>query len=337
MKDNDQPPVIDIDEEEAKSDSKFLPTHLDDFEIEGEEDELSSVNTFDILEDEDDDEDDKKDRKHVDKSKDMTVNPFTDEKIKPKKKRRKKKFLKILKKIFILLITLIIVAAILFGVYWFFIKDNEDFKKHTENETTEVELNDENDTNDTTNTVEVISGFKPKAVANTKKYEDRVMEQLMNLKQITDVMISKGDKEYQFRLVGNTLFVRTYYKIYATGNKANNSIMKCSIGDGELSISCTGDVYPCQLLHNENFYLGNIHENSLEEIYNSDKNNRFKTHTVECIDKCRDCDFKYLCGGACQARHFSETGNIDNAGNFCEYEKKGIINGLISACKMIEL
>ena len=120
-------------------------------------------------------------------------------------------------------------------------------------------------------------------------------------------------------------------------HRANNSIMKCSIGDGELSISCTGDVYPCQLLHNENFYLGNIHENSLEEIYNSDRNNRFKTHTVECIDKCRDCDFKYLCGGACQARHFSETGNIDNAGDFCEYEKKGIINGLLSSCKMIEL
>jgi hypothetical protein len=35
------------------------------------------------------------------------------------------------------------------------------------------------------------------------------MEQLMSLKQITTVMISKGDKEYQFRLLGNTLFVNT--------------------------------------------------------------------------------------------------------------------------------
>lgn len=120
-------------------------------------------------------------------------------------------------------------------------------------------------------------------------------------------------------------------------HKANNSIMKCSLGDGELSISCTGDVYPCQLLHNDEFYLGNIHENKLEDIYYSQKNNMFKNHTVECIDTCKKCDFKYLCGGACQARHYSETGSLDKAGSFCEYEKKGIINGIISSCRMIEL
>ena len=118
-------------------------------------------------------------------------------------------------------------------------------------------------------------------------------------------------------------------------HKANNSIMKCSLGDGELSISCTGDVYPCQLLHNDDFYLGNLHENTLEEIYNSEKNNRFKFHTVACMDKCRECDFRYLCGGACQARHYSETESIDKVGDFCEYEKKGIINGIISSCRIV--
>ena len=218
--DNNQTPVS-----KNGGDSKFIPTHLDDFEIEDEDDEeLTSVNTFDILEGEDEEEEKEEEKSTKNKSKDMTVNPFTDEKIKPKKKRRKKKFLKALKKILILIITLIIVCAILFGVYWFFIKDNEDFKKNTENETTEVVLPEDEDSNDTTNTVEIISGFKPKAVANTKKYEDRVMEQLMSLKQITTVMISKGDKEYQFRLSGNTLFVNTDYKIYAYGNIAGHAI-----------------------------------------------------------------------------------------------------------------
>ncbi len=55
----------------------------------------------------------------------------------------------------------------------------------------------------------------------------------------------------------------------------------------------------------------------------------FKKHTVDEIEGCRTCDFKYLCGGACQARHFSETGTIDKAGEFCEYEKRGIINGIL--------
>lgn len=112
------------------------------------------------------------------------------------------------------------------------------------------------------------------------------------------------------------------------------SVTKCAIGDGELSISCTGDVYPCQLLHYKQFLLGNIKKQSLVDIYNSKKNEHFKNSTVEKNIKCCNCDFKYLCGGACQARHFSETGSIHKAGEFCEYEKEGIIDGLINNVEM---
>ena len=44
-----------------------------------------------------------------------------------------------------------------------------------------------------------------------------------------------------------------------------------------------------------------------------------------------ECNFKLLCGGACQARHFAETGSIDKAGDFCEYEKNAIVDGLIAS------
>lgn len=111
-------------------------------------------------------------------------------------------------------------------------------------------------------------------------------------------------------------------------------VLKCALGDAEISVSSSGDVYPCQLLHHENFKIGNLKENSFDEIYNSEKLNKFKMHTVDCISKCKDCDLKYLCGGTCQARHFSETGSIDVAGDFCEYERAGIIDGLISAANL---
>lgn len=146
-----------------------------------------------------------------------------------------------------------------------------------------------------------------------------------------------GNEYYEALCVNEKINPYSDIENIISTHKADNSIMKCSMGDGELSISSTGDVYPCQLLHNDDFYLGNIHEENLEEIYNSNENNRFKFHTVEHIDKCKNCDFRYLCGGACQARHFSETGSIDKAGDFCEYEKKGIINGIISSCKMVNL
>lgn len=117
----------------------------------------------------------------------------------------------------------------------------------------------------------------------------------------------------------------------------NRPIMKCAIGDCELSISSSGDVYPCQLLHEEKYYLGNINEHTLEEILRTSIDKGFGNHTVEKMDKCKNCDVRYICGGACQARHNSETGSIDNVGTFCEYEKRGIINGIIANAIMLDI
>ncbi len=70
--------------------------------------------------------------------------------------------------------------------------------------------------------------------------------------------------------------------------------IKCGLGDGQISISHSGDVYPCALLHNPLFKVGNIRENSLAEIYNSPALKKFKTHTADNISKCRSCDFKLI-------------------------------------------
>lgn len=147
--------------------------------------------------------------------------------------------------------------------------------------------------------------------------------------------LALSGKEY-YETLATCENINPFSSIAEVVSRAKNlqSITKCAIGDGELSISCTGDVYPCQLLHNERFLLGNIKKQNLIDIYNGKDNEQFKHSTVEENIKCRQCDFKYLCGGACQARHFSETGSIHEAGEFCEYEKRGIINGLIDNAKM---
>ena len=139
--------------------------------------------------------------------------------------------------------------------------------------------------------------------------------------------LSAGEKINPFADLGNII----------DSHKKSNTIIKCAIGDGEISISCTGDLYPCQLLHNQECLIGNIKETSFLELYNSKAMDRFKFNTVGKIDKCKKCDIKYLCGGACQARHYSETGSINETGDFCEYEKKGIIDGLLSNAKMIQI
>ncbi len=104
---------------------------------------------------------------------------------------------------------------------------------------------------------------------------------------------------------------------------------KCAIGDGEISISETGDVYPCQLLHNEEFLAGNIHDTPIEVIYNEGKSLlECRKLSVDNIDGCKDCFIRYVCGGACRARAYYEKGSIKVAGDFCEYEKRAFIDGI---------
>jgi radical SAM protein with 4Fe4S-binding SPASM domain len=106
-------------------------------------------------------------------------------------------------------------------------------------------------------------------------------------------------------------------------------IMKCAIGDGEISISETGNVYPCQLLHFPQFCAGNIREQSLKSIYETSAAlQACKELTVLKVAGCKKCDIRFICGGACRARAFYEENRLDVSGNFCEYEKLAFINGL---------
>ena len=112
-------------------------------------------------------------------------------------------------------------------------------------------------------------------------------------------------------------------------NAKQKKIIKCAIGDAEISISETGDVYPCQLLHEDKFLAGNILNNSLFEIYNNSESlHKCRLLTVDNIKGCSSCFLRYVCGGACRARAFFESGKIGVSGKFCEYEKKAFINGI---------
>lgn len=105
---------------------------------------------------------------------------------------------------------------------------------------------------------------------------------------------------------------------------------KCAIGDGEFSISATGDVYPCQLLHTDEFYAGNVHEESITDIYcRSESIARCASLDVDRMEGCKDCPIKYICGGGCRARSFYEGGRIDASSPFCTYELNAFLDGIL--------
>lgn len=113
-------------------------------------------------------------------------------------------------------------------------------------------------------------------------------------------------------------------------------IMNCGMGKAEISISDTGDVYPCHLLHLRQFHAGNVRMQPLESIYqNSGKLRFFRELNVLEIKGCKKCDIRFICGGACRARAFYEKNRIDVSDNFCKYEKMAFINGLFEVHQLL--
>lgn len=114
-------------------------------------------------------------------------------------------------------------------------------------------------------------------------------------------------------------------------NAKDSPCHKCAIGDGAFSISATGDVYPCQLIHTEEFYAGNVHEKKIKDIYmNAGAMKKCAHLDVDSISGCKDCPIKYICGGSCRARAYYGCGDINSTTDFCQYEKEAFYDGIIA-------
>ena len=74
----------------------------------------------------------------------------------------------------------------------------------------------------------------------------------------------------------------------------------CGIGQN-LCVFPDGACYPCYAWRTPASYLGNIIESGMEAILDGPRFTRLRACTVDTIEKCRDCEYRYLCGGACRA------------------------------------
>lgn len=138
-----------------------------------------------------------------------------------------------------------------------------------------------------------------------------------------------GEEYYQALKSASGVNPLSYCENILDGSQSSRS-HKCAIGDGEFSISATGDVYPCQLLHTDDFYAGNVHDQSIRDIYyNAQSMKRCASLDVVTIEGCRDCAIKFICGGSCRARAYYEGGNIQSSSEFCKYEQEAFYDGII--------
>lgn len=84
----------------------------------------------------------------------------------------------------------------------------------------------------------------------------------------------------------------------------------CGAGDGFFSVDAYGNVYPCHMLMNKKFLLGNILKQSVDECL---KNNMLPREIAEC----EKCDYKYICHQGCYARKYFFGLKMENKDPFC--------------------
>lgn len=108
--------------------------------------------------------------------------------------------------------------------------------------------------------------------------------------------------------------------IYSSGLKKT-----CGLKEALISVECNGDIFMCSSLHQEDFKLGSIRQMPLEAILDHG-NQRFQSFHVDQLSKCKTCELRHFCGGACRALAVNDTQDIYGIDNCCELYKERILD-----------
>lgn len=96
----------------------------------------------------------------------------------------------------------------------------------------------------------------------------------------------------------------------------------CGAGTTVLSISANGDVYPCDALYFDKLKAGNIRTQKLNDIWkNSPVLKIFRDLSVTRIEGCKDCEIKFICGGACLAERYDLYKSFEKCTPMCPVYK----------------
>lgn len=104
----------------------------------------------------------------------------------------------------------------------------------------------------------------------------------------------------------------------------------CKAASSTFSIDSEGFVFPCQSFHFPDFCFGNLLNDSFKDIYYSPKAEMLRVaNDVNYIEKCKNCNVKYICSGGCLANTFGiEGGLLKYPKTMCKYYRESAIKRL---------
>lgn len=101
-----------------------------------------------------------------------------------------------------------------------------------------------------------------------------------------------------------------------TTNSGPHCWVGCEFGKQIISVGSNGNIYPCHMLMNETCIMGNVLKKTLGEIL---KTPVFDSSSVNAINvgECRECQFRFVCGGGCPARSFLKYRDFSHTDPYC--------------------
>ena len=93
----------------------------------------------------------------------------------------------------------------------------------------------------------------------------------------------------------------------------------CDVGNGRLYLNAQGNYYPCDSMHD--YVLGNVRENTLEEVWKGEKLNYLRGLKNKDFGTCASCENRPWCK-VCPAANFNATRNLFTPPpGHCEFAK----------------
>jgi len=98
----------------------------------------------------------------------------------------------------------------------------------------------------------------------------------------------------------------------------------CPVGRS-LVVDTNGDAYPCVLMMDDAWKLGNVHQDDPRELIMSDAMNRICRILTERrlkIEECSQCPWRNLCQAGCMGQALEHRGTVWDTDAFCKYRKE---------------
>ena len=125
-------------------------------------------------------------------------------------------------------------------------------------------------------------------------------------------------------IVGN--FANILLAIVApTARRLMCDISPCGGGRCFFAVTPHGDLYPCsEFIGLDRFRGGNLFEDKIPTVLQSEPFQLVTGRKVEDIDPCRRCAIRHFCGSPCPAEAHEMHGGMQHTGAFCEFYEEQV-------------